>query len=166
MSQPVNQAPYLLTSRQIPQDPTRLQPELTKSFYDIASAVNVREISTYEKVQTNTGQRWYGLSVDDASVKRQAFRRVYDTGALPNTGFKDIPLGFDVDAGFQLTKLYGAAQNGTSWIPLPFVDGSGAIGNVGAFIINASPSVIRITTSTAAFVAYSGVIVIEYILSN
>lgn len=174
MSAPTNQAPYLITSRQIPQDPARLQPELVKAFYDIATAVNIREISSYEKFQTNTGQRWYGTDATNAGVKRQAFRRVYDVGNLPNATFKDISLGFDIDAGFQLTKLYGSATNGVDWISLPFVDGSGVSSGVGVFLVIA-PSIVPPDTVPHSkmriiddidWSAYSGNIVIEYILNN
>src|SRR6185369_2240528 len=120
LPRPVIVAPYLITSRRYPTDPTQLQNELSKSWIDTANAVNILQIGIYDKFQTNTGQRWFATG--DPVDTRQAFRQVYSFPIASGTT-TTIPHNIPVDVNTQFTHIYGVI-NGYSgpYIPLPAVD--------------------------------------------
>lgn len=80
-----NLSPYLPNSRKFPQDSVLLETELTKSYIDIASNVNIREIGIYDLSVINTGQQWFNppnTQPNSSNQKRQASRQVYTFGTL------------------------------------------------------------------------------------
>jgi len=154
-------APFLITNRQFPQDPEKLELILNKMYFDIAAAVNSREIGIYDKIQINTGERWFNTG--DPTNRLQAFRQVYTKVGL-TSGDNIIPHGINIDANTQFTDIYGTANlPSTKFIPLPFVDGTGGGDNIGLYV---DATNIHIVTSTANWTAYNVIIVLNYILND
>jgi hypothetical protein len=109
-----NNAPFLRTTRNFPEDPQALSVEISKSYLDIANIVNARTIGVYATVPIVTGNTWY---VRGGSQKNQSLRQVYTFTAAGN-----IAHGINLAniAGF--VAIYGTFTDGTIWYPLPYVN--------------------------------------------
>ena len=67
---------------------------------------------TYSETETLTNKVW----IDNKPI----YRKVVDTGSLPNATTKTVAHGItNVD---NVITIYGVANNGTEKIPLPFLD--------------------------------------------
>jgi len=106
---------------------------LRNNFNDIVMALNTRDSGYYAQEEYVNGQLFYPdySRVDSASSApaqyRQVFRKVIDTGTLPNAGLSTIAHGitFLPTAGnttFIATRIYGAATDQVNriLIPLPY----------------------------------------------
>ncbi len=110
MNNVVNQVAYLSTSRLFPQDPGQLVVELTKSYIDIATAVNNRIIAIFPTIRPAlSGEEWFIAN----NLKQQGFRQVYTftTTTAINHGinFKDVS---------RFTINFGEFTDGTNWYGL------------------------------------------------
>ena len=119
MTVPVaNSTPYLRTTRAWPQDPARLQLELTRGWTELAQVLNVRTIGLYNLIPTITGEQWFSTNPGQANPAqtRQSIRQVYQ--------FSDSTLTFNhnIPTIFQMTNFYGQFYDGTYWQRLPYVD--------------------------------------------
>lgn len=151
-----NQAPYLRTSRNFPDDNSQaLSVEVNRSYIDIANKVNERTIGTYAvNAPVITGDRWF---LSGASSRQQGLRQVYTFTAAGN-----IAHGINLSNISAFVKIYGTFTNGTNWYPLPYVD-TNAAGN--CISLNVTPTNIVITAGGGAPAITSGTIVLEW-LSN
>jgi hypothetical protein len=155
-------APFLITTRHFPTEEVELENHLNKMYFEVSTAVNSREIGIYEKAQINTGQRWFNTG--NPSNRLQAFRQVYTIPTLAIGDNNTIYHNINVDVNTQFTHIYGTANNpNTQFVPLPYVDGSGGGDNIGIYVTKTQ---IHIVTSTANWVNYNAIIVLEYILNN
>lgn len=153
--------PFLITSRNYEiQNPEKLQSTLTKSYEDIAAAVNLRQIGVYDESQTNTGQRWFENS--NLNGRLQAFRKIFRLSSVVS-GDNRIPHGLQVNSRTIFTHIYGVLnQNGTDAYPIPYLDVPGG-DNVGLWV---DATDIHIVTTTANWTAFNALVVLEYILDG
>lgn len=119
---------FLQQDHIIPDDNEQKDIKIRQYLNDIALATNSKDSGLYDGTETITGQKFLPTFSTDTATNatyRTVFRKVIDTGALPNTGTKLVPHGIDTQASYSLVRMYGAATDPgastwTSVIPLPF----------------------------------------------
>lgn len=115
-----NVSPFLRTSRNFPMDAQPLSVELTRSYIDIANAVNFRTIGLFPTTKpVVTGEQWF-VNKDQ---KQQTFRQVYN---LPPLVAAHNIQNF---SSIAFTRIYGTAFDGNIWYPLPYVESNGNANN-------------------------------------
>jgi len=151
----VNQAPYLRTSRDFPEEAHQLSVELTRSYIDIAARVNDRIIGIFPTNRPAvTGESWYTAG----QQRSQTLRQVYLV-----TGAGSIVHGINTSNIGGFTRIYGTFTNGTNWYPLPYVDVTAANNQVN-IVVTATNIVITVGGGSPPSVV-SGFVVLEW-LSN
>jgi len=154
MNNIVNNAAYLPTSRNFPNDIDKLIIELNRSYIDIANVVNVRTISIFPSNKpAQTGESWFFQK----NMKQQGFRQVYPfTGNITAINHMISPFQ---DASY-FTKIYGTFFDGTNWYALPYVDIT-AVTNQIQLQVNSTQ--ILIHRGAGAPTMVKGIIVLEWI---
>jgi hypothetical protein len=156
----VNQTPYLRTSVRFPEEPKEMIRELSKSYIDIAGAVNARTIGIFPSNNPAiTGNVWYF-----DGLKHQTLRKIFPFGPIAMGTSLNIPLGFD---NFQtIVNIYGTVQTQTTYRPLPYIDPSSLSNGMAILVQPIGPnSILNVTIklgSTAPPVV-SGFAVIEFL---
>ncbi|MDC7243650.1 MAG: hypothetical protein PQJ44_06915 [Sphaerochaetaceae bacterium] len=158
-----NELLYLPEYDVIPDNWKEAKKHIVESLTSYAESINAKEIGWYYDVELDTGKKFIPISNDVTSNQwRTIFRKVVDTGTLPNTTTTNTAHGVTVDANFTLIDLYGAATKPTSAfasLPLPFASGTLA-DNIS---VTVDATNINITTSKD-YTAYTcSYIVLEYI---
>ena len=121
-----NQASYVRTTRQFPEDDTKkLSQELNKAYLDIANSVNTRTIGLYTyNQQVVTGEEWYLTS-----KKQQTFRKLF----ILNSSSVSTPIDHNIknlsNSG-GTTRIHGSFYDGTYYYPLPYVDAVSATNQI------------------------------------
>lgn len=103
---------------------------IVEQLKKISNAVNIREIGWFLDEELLSGKQFIpgvnsGISGGTEPQYRTVFRKVVNTGTLPNATTTRIPHGITFDSNFTLVQLYGAGTEppaGATAIPLPFVD--------------------------------------------
>ena len=113
MTSPIfNQMPYLRTSRQFPEELHDLTVEISRSYIDIANAVNNRTIAIFPvNKPVITGERYFIIGNQPQQTLRQIF-------AFTST--VSINHGITVNDPNQFTHCYGSYTDGTNSYGLPF----------------------------------------------
>lgn len=155
------QQPYLPTSRAFPaQNPVQLEPELVKSYLDIAQAVNVRTIGIFETIQIVTGERWFSVDPLNALKKRQTFRKVIPFGALAAGSVNMIAHG--ITGITSCTKITGTCVTTfPDFRPLPF----SGINDAFSIVLRATSTDIVIAVGPSSPNLLSGIVTLEYFLN-
>jgi hypothetical protein len=155
----VNNVPYLRTTREFPLDPNKLTQEVSKSYLDIANAVNSRTIGIYPKNKPSITGNNYFLN----SGRQQSLRQVYTFGAIANGS--TIDLGFKLASINQIILMYGTYLSGTSYFGLIPADTTAITGQISFYIAvnGSSTSSDVITFVVDAPSITSGSIVVEWI---
>lgn len=161
----VNQVAYLRTTRDFPVDIHQLCVELTKSYIDIAAAVNKRTIGEFPTNKPAiTGETWF-----INNTQQQTLRKIYRFGAISAGTELDIPININ---GFtEFTRIYGTVVTATDYRPLPYSDITSIMTNVAILVGPGSvpPYVgvtcIRIVLGATAVPVIRGTAVLEW-LSN
>lgn len=153
MSTPINNIPYLPTTRKFPQDLPELETEIAKSYVDTANAVNARIIGIFELAQSITGERWFSTNSTNNQTKRQTQRKVFQ--------FSDASLTFahGITGVTLYTRIWGAFTDGTIFYPLPYVNPTAA-NQVG---VSVSATQVVVTKGGGAPVITSGIVVLEWL---
>lgn len=152
---PINNTPFLRTSRKFPQDPTLLETELSKSYIDIANQVNSREISLYYNGEVNTGQQW---GVPSNGQTTQALRNVFAIPATNAGGTATIPHGINTIS--KVTRIYGCViTDNPDYRPIPYAS---VTANANIELYADSTNIVVILGAASPNVT-SGQVVIEWI---
>ncbi len=163
MITPSNQQvqPYLPTNRAFPvQNPIQLEPELVKSYIDIALAVNVRTIGIFENIQIVTGERWFSVDPLNSSIKRQTYRKTFTFGTIAPGG--TIAINHGITGITSFTRIYGTVvTNAPDYRPLPYAS-TVANSNID---IRVTPTQIIIASGAGNPTIISGIVVLEYLLN-
>jgi len=147
-----NQAPFLRTSRNFPEDPQALTVEVNKSYIDIANAVNNRTISLFVQGRpVITGESWF-LS----SSRQQTIRQIYSI-----TGAGSYPHMLNLSQIFAFSRIFGSFTDGTNWYPLPYVSATAANNQV-QLSVTLTNIVITAGAGSPPTIS-SGVVVLEWI---
>lgn len=136
----------------------RFHTKLVKIYQEIALRVNERQIGTYDKIEVNAGQRFFGSSA--SSVKRDVLRTVYEisgpiaAGTTSNTAHGLSNVNF-------YTNIYGTIQTSVpDDRPLPYVDAA-VIGN--QVSLTATGTNIVIVNGAGAPQIDLAIVVLEYV---
>lgn len=150
MNNVVNQTPYIITSRNFPEDIKPLCIELSRTYIDIANAVNNRIISIFPQTRPAiTGENWF-----INNQRQQTIRQVY---AFTSTA--SIPHGITLSNISRFTSCYGMWTDGTNWYGL--ICGSNvAIPGQTSFYID--PTNIVFVVDVASPILTSGIIVLQW----
>ncbi len=155
------QQPYLPTSRQFPVNNLPiLEPELVKSYIEIAQAVNGRIIGVFENIQIVTGERWYASDPTNALNKRQTYRKAFPFGAIVAGAGLTFPHGITGIVAF--TRIYGTCITDLpDYRPIPYAS-IAAASNIDLRVTSTN-IIIGVGASSPNIV--SGNIVLEYLLN-
>ena len=100
---------------------------LYQNINNIALVLNIKDSGYYSNQEFLNGQLFFPNTLQnndplDSPDFRQVFRTTVNFGALPNAGTISIPHNIDVNNGYTLTRMYGAATNtsSTSFLPIPY----------------------------------------------
>jgi hypothetical protein len=152
MNSVVNQIAYLPTSRLFPQDPGLLVVELSKSYIDIATAVNNRIIAIFPTIRPAlSGEEWFLSN----NLKQQGFRQVYTF-----TTTTSINHGINFSNISRFTHNYGEFTDGTNWYGL--ISGSN-VAIAGQISFYLTPTQIVFLVGAGAPALTLGNIVLEWI---
>jgi len=123
----VNQAPFLRTSRNFPQEAQPLAVEINRSYVDIAEKVNDRRIGIFPSTRpAQSGDKWYIT----ANRVQSAFRQVY-----PFTTTANIPHGITWSSvSFISPNTYGTFTDGTNWYGCMYASNVAIAGQISFYV--------------------------------
>jgi hypothetical protein len=154
-----SRSPFLITSRKFPFNEEELPKILNKMYFDISQAVNTREISFYERVQTQNGQKWFNDNQPDD--RRQGFRKAFSFGAI-NAG-NSTTLSHSITEAFTITALYGTCSTSLpDQRPIPYSSTTDVQRNI-SIRINTTDILIFVGANSPNVT--SGFCVVEYLLN-
>lgn len=137
----------------------RFHTKLVEIYQNIALRVNERQIGTYDKVETNTGQRFFGGGSTPLRL-RESVRTVYEiTGPIAPNASSTTAHGLTNIQFF--THIYGTAvTNVVDYRPLPYVDVTDVTNQISLTITTTD---IVIVNGNGSNQIDSAVVVLEYI---
>jgi hypothetical protein len=146
-----NQSPYLRTSRNFPLEAQPLGVETSKSYIDIANAVNSRVIGTYTTGNsTVTGENW----VVQGNQKQQTLRQVYMFTSTAS-------INHNISSFTQISpSSYGTYTDGTNWYGLLYASSVAIAGQISFYV---TPTQMVFNTGAGAPALTSGMIVLEWL---
>ncbi len=150
----VNQVAYLRTSREFPEEMHQLTVELSKTYIDVANAVNNRIISLFPTSRSAiTGENWF-LSQNQ---RQQSFRQVYTftTTTSINHGLASF---FSSISYF--TRMWGQFTDGTNWYGLIAGSNVAIAGQISFYV---TPTQIVFLSGAGAPTLTKGIIVLEWL---
>lgn len=163
------QIPYLVTSRNYPEDDVELRSVLSKSYVEIAQAVNRKTNGTFNTFQVVTANQYYSTTNNDIHTPiqfRQSYRQIYPFGAIAAGATLSILHG--ITGITQMVSSYGncitdAIVDPTGkYLPIPYV----SVTNVNMQIqLGINDTTITIINGAGADNILSGTIVLEYLLN-
>lgn len=155
---PFLQFQYLPTARQFPQEWALLEPQLSKSWFDLASAVNARTIGIYETFQAVNGDRWFNPVAP--ADRRQSYRKVFPIGAIAAGVTSTTAHGIKGFTAFN--RIYGTAQTAGDFRPVPYASATAVNNNIE---IKVSLTDIIIINGAGAPNILGVLVVLEYFLN-
>ncbi len=126
----VNQAAYLRTSRDFPQEAKQLSVELSKSYIDTANSINVRIIGIFPTTRPSiTGEGWFLVN----NQKQQTFRQAYVFTTTAN-----IPHNIKTDNIYNFSRCWGVYYDGTNWNGIIFANSAGIAGQLTFYLTSSN----------------------------
>jgi len=124
--------------------------------------LNIKDSAYYDENEFVNGQSFpphpdASSSSTEAINRRQAFRKVINFGALPNTATKSVAHEISITSGYSFTRIYGCASDTTNLVYRPIPNANPDIQ------INVTATNVVITTSanyTSFDITY---VVLEYL---
>jgi hypothetical protein len=154
----VNQVPYLRTSREFPEGAQQLTQEVSKSYVDIAGAVNNRVIGIYPSNRPAITGKTYYLTPGRVN---QSLRQVYRFTSITTNPIL-IPHGIKFADVAVFAEIFGTAFDGTNYYPLPYVDETLATNQIS---VKVDATNIVITLGATAPAITSGLLTIEFLVN-
>jgi len=153
------QSPFLITSRKFQEAWAELEPTLSKSYTEIAQAVNFRTIGLYELTQINTGNKYFNTG--DPQNRKQSYRKLFSFGAIAAGATLNINHGLTGVTNF--VQIYGTCHtDAPDSRPIPYV--STAAVNQQIQIRVTSTQIVIINGAGANNIT-DGIITLEYLLN-
>jgi len=148
----VNQVPYLKTSREFPPDIDKIAVILTRSYVEIADAINLRTIGIFPiNRPAVTGNNFFVFQ----NKRQQTLRQVYTFTSVT----APIPHQIILHDVAYIVAMYGQWTDGTNWYGL--IAGS-TIAIVGQRSFYLDPTNIVFLAGAGAPAFVKGIIVIEW----
>lgn len=146
----VNRAPFIRTSREIPEDLHQLTVEVNRAYVDIAEAVNRRTIGLFPTNQPAiTGESWFLTS-----SRQQTLRQIYSISS-----YAPVTHGINFSGLTAFSTIRATGFDGTNYFPIPFINGANTVG------IFVSPTQIQFIPTGVVPAIVSGIVILEW-LSN
>lgn len=148
----VNQAAFLRTTRDFPEDNHDLTVELDRAYVDTANAVNTRIIGIFPTNRPAiTGEQWFFNS-----QKRQTLRQLYSF-----TSTASIVHGINFKSVYAFSRCFGEYTDGTNWYGI--INGT-SVSIAGQLVFYLTPSnIVFVTGGGTMPVLTKGNIVLEWI---
>jgi len=162
------QVPYLPTSRKFPRDPGELETTLSKTYIEIAQAVNRRTIGVYNKIQVVTGNQYFSdvnNNVQNPIQFRQSYRQTYEIATLPGPATNSIPGNIQNLNQVTFVNIYGVAQDRANFAVALTPWNMTRTDDALYLRFNFTNGNIEIITNTNNWAAYSAIVVLEYLLN-
>lgn len=148
---------FLRTSREFPEESRQFSLQVSKTYIEIAGAVNGRTIGLFPTNKPAiTGEAWFLTN----NQLQRTLREVYTFGAIPAGTSIDIAHGISTIIGF--TRIYGTVITVADYRPLPYTDPDTPSTGM-ALLVNATT--IHIRLGTTAVPVKSGQVVLEWLTS-
>lgn len=153
MTTNLQQAPFLRTQRQFPNDELRsLSNQMDHTYIDIASKVNDRTIGVFGvNFQMATGESWY---ITGQPNKQQTLRQVYTFTAAGN-----IAHGINFTTVSQFTRCWGSYTDGTNWYGVIFATTVAIAGEVSFYV---DPTNIVVLAGGGSPAIVRGTVILEW----
>lgn len=157
-------AAFLQTSRKFSKDPVELEPVLSKTYSEVAQAVNFRTIGLFETNQITIGDKYFNTG--DPQNRRSAFRKTFPFGAIAAGATLTILHG--ITGIVELVHFYGNCITDASVFPnakyesLPFVSVTAATEQINLY---ANDTIITIINGAGNNNIISGTIILEFLLN-
>lgn len=159
MNNIINQTPYIRTSRNFPNEISQLSLEISRTYVDIANAINQRTISIFPKnLPAITGESWF----IENNIPQQGFRQIYtwDDTLLVGTQIT-IPHSINFGSVFYFVRVWGIfIDGGGVWQTLPYVD---VVAITNQIKVSVSSTNIIITKGATAPASSNGLVILEWI---
>jgi hypothetical protein len=134
---------------------------LSQTYTATALAVNAREIASFLKIETPTGQIWDpGTTAVTVNDFRGGYRTVYTAAAIVAPGVTTIPHGLTNIGNYSLTHIYGTLFNNNPGAPL-FAPMTQPAPDQVALTVDGTN--INIIAGTATYNGFSAIVVLEYL---
>lgn len=148
----MNIVPFLITSRQFPQDVKLLSIESDRAYVDVANAVNRRTLGMFTSNRmVQTGETWFITN----NQQQQGFRQIYTFTAAGN-----ITHGLNFTNISQFTKCQGSFTDGTNYYGVIYGSSTSIAGQISFYITSTD---IVVLSGAGAPTISSGIIVLEWI---
>ncbi len=155
MNNIINQVAYIKSSREFPADLDQIANILTRSYVEIANAINDRTIGLFPSNKAAiTGNAYYVFQ----NKKQQSLRQVYTFTTTAN-----IPHSINFIEVAYIGAMYGQYTDGTNWYGI--IPGTNAAAGIpGQLVFYLTPTNIVFVTGGVTMPALTkGIIVIEWI---
>jgi hypothetical protein len=143
----------------------KLEPILSKMYFEVSQAVNNRIIGIFNKFQVVTGERWFNSGVItaqdfDITKQPQTYRQVYTFDAI--VAGATITIDHNIVAVKQFTRIYGTCITTLpDFRPIPYAS---VIANANIDLTVTSTQIV-ISNGAGGQDIVSGIIVLEYLLN-
>lgn len=147
----VNQVPYIKASREFPPDTDKIALILTRTYVEVADAINLRTIGIFPSNRPAiTGNNYFVFQ----NKRQQSLRQVYTFTTTVN-----IPHGIVLHDVDYMVAMYGQWTDGTNWYGL--IAGT-AVLIAGQISFYLDPTNIIFVVGAGAPVLTKGIIVLEW----
>ena len=148
----INNVPYIKSSREFPADVAMISMILTRTYIEVAGAINQRTIGLFPTNRPAvTGNSYYLLK----NQRQQSLRQTYTF-----TTTASIDHGIDIPSADYVVSMYGQFTDGTNWYGLIPSSSTAIAGQRGFYL---SPTQIVFTSGVGAPSLTKGIIVIEWL---
>lgn len=154
--------PFLPSTYNMPDEDDRVTEFIGKTFSEVSDVVNDKVIGNFvQDAQNFNGHKYF---YDTTKKLRNGFRFLLRVTSFPNTGVLVIPLPIAINNQFAVSQVWGSASKppttpGTGEYFSFYSEGNARI----TFVM--TDLAVTITT-TADMTAYSGFIIVDYILDG
>jgi len=151
-----NQVAFLPTTREFPSDGEHLSVEVSRSYINVANAVNARTIGIFTTNRpAANGEYWFLFQ----NKRQQGFRQAYNIPAISAYPHL-IPHGINITRIGGFVRIWGTFTDGTIWYTLPYVDILSATNQI-KITVDATNIIIDAGAGTPPTIS-SGTIVLEW----
>lgn len=151
MSFPFIQQTRSFSDINVSKEPEVFLRALNKFSNDVSFAVNSRTIGTYSGQTSATGNIFIGVATS---------RIILSVSSILN-GITTIASNIPTSSKLFLCNLYGIASNGTTVVPIPYVNIAVPTDGI-SLNFDIPTGIVSIITSTANWTGYSANIIVEY----
>jgi hypothetical protein len=141
---------------------------LYQNLNNMAIAVNLKDTGYYTLQEFLSSQAFFPNPINTAQsattpVFRQAFRKVINIGALPNTATLQIPHYININNGYSFTRIYGAATQSEPFVSIPLPYSSVVLNqNIDLWIDDTYVNIVTGINYSAYNISY---VIVEYLKS-